>query len=552
MGVKENRDVVSKIIAALNETQAYQESVIRDQVDDWLDDHPEATTSVEDGAISYAKLDSSLQGSITDVGTIKDGITAMLTTEIVLPSSLFIYQRNLNSSGSGVTDETAATTSINVTIRDYCRVKADAGYRFKVMPRGTTTPSDWKTDEVFSALDGVIVVASSDSSDMTVSTLNKVHLYSTVYGEATFKEEYYINVEHTRKFAVHGQDHIYRYQIGTSTDDLGMLISNQTSKRATSTPHYSEKDIDLYCGQFNTNKVTIIYGGEVKAVLGNGERFHIPANTPFICGFENSGGTSSNEYETVNIMVVEDDKEPTIIRQAVNTTVNLTRADASFIADNGKMFFITYTDDGKYSVTNGTTVLVNMEELSHSPGHANSCNYDNGYVYVSDWTDPGNIVVYSVDETNNTLTYYKEIEIPIDAARGSAEYYVTDNENQIFFVGWKTGNSLTDPNVLVYGLYIKTTSGYTLAWEKFAERLTILQGFTVQDNYMYLVENTADYKFTGVKRINMATGLLETSAGEIVGGMASAEIEQAIAIGKQVFLITDSHGKQYIFTFVEG
>lgn len=74
MSVKENRDVVAKIITALNETQAYQESVIRDEVDDWLDDHPEATTTVEDGVVSYAKLDSSLQESVDEISDLKSAI----------------------------------------------------------------------------------------------------------------------------------------------------------------------------------------------------------------------------------------------------------------------------------------------------------------------------------------------------------------------------------------------------------------------------------------------------------------------------------------------
>lgn len=46
-------------------------AVIEGAVSDWLDDHPEATTTVEDGAISYAKLDSSLQGTVDDVGDLK-------------------------------------------------------------------------------------------------------------------------------------------------------------------------------------------------------------------------------------------------------------------------------------------------------------------------------------------------------------------------------------------------------------------------------------------------------------------------------------------------
>lgn len=43
-------------------------------VDSWLDDHPEATTTVEDGAITYAKLNSSLKETVDDVGELKTQI----------------------------------------------------------------------------------------------------------------------------------------------------------------------------------------------------------------------------------------------------------------------------------------------------------------------------------------------------------------------------------------------------------------------------------------------------------------------------------------------
>ena len=41
-------------------------------VSDWLDDHPEATTTVEDGSITKAKLDSNLQGTVDDVSDLKN------------------------------------------------------------------------------------------------------------------------------------------------------------------------------------------------------------------------------------------------------------------------------------------------------------------------------------------------------------------------------------------------------------------------------------------------------------------------------------------------
>lgn len=42
-----------------------------DAVSAWLDDHPEATTTVQDGAITKAKLDSNLQGTVDDVDDLK-------------------------------------------------------------------------------------------------------------------------------------------------------------------------------------------------------------------------------------------------------------------------------------------------------------------------------------------------------------------------------------------------------------------------------------------------------------------------------------------------
>lgn len=49
-------------------------TIVNAAVSDWLDDHPEATTTVEDGAISYAKLNSSLQGTVDDVGKLKSDV----------------------------------------------------------------------------------------------------------------------------------------------------------------------------------------------------------------------------------------------------------------------------------------------------------------------------------------------------------------------------------------------------------------------------------------------------------------------------------------------
>lgn len=44
-------------------------------VEGWLDDHPEATTTVQDGSITHAKLDSDLQDAVDEIPNLKSQIT---------------------------------------------------------------------------------------------------------------------------------------------------------------------------------------------------------------------------------------------------------------------------------------------------------------------------------------------------------------------------------------------------------------------------------------------------------------------------------------------
>ena len=50
---------------------------VESAVSDWLDDHPEATTTVQDGSITKAKLDSNLQGTVDDVSDLKNAISEL-------------------------------------------------------------------------------------------------------------------------------------------------------------------------------------------------------------------------------------------------------------------------------------------------------------------------------------------------------------------------------------------------------------------------------------------------------------------------------------------
>lgn len=68
-----------KTIGLIKALASVDPEAIKSSVDDWLDDHPEATTTVEDGAITKAKLDSSLQQTVDDVGDLKSAISDIET-----------------------------------------------------------------------------------------------------------------------------------------------------------------------------------------------------------------------------------------------------------------------------------------------------------------------------------------------------------------------------------------------------------------------------------------------------------------------------------------
>ena len=54
--------------------QVPTDAQVQSAVNDWLDDHPEASTTVEDGSISYAKLDTNLKGKADEVTSLSSAI----------------------------------------------------------------------------------------------------------------------------------------------------------------------------------------------------------------------------------------------------------------------------------------------------------------------------------------------------------------------------------------------------------------------------------------------------------------------------------------------
>ena len=82
-------------------------ATIEQAVADWLDDHPEATTTVQDGAISYSKLDATLKGKVDDVDELKNALQAT-DAKVETLNALELEQKTVSGSEAVFEDGTGA------------------------------------------------------------------------------------------------------------------------------------------------------------------------------------------------------------------------------------------------------------------------------------------------------------------------------------------------------------------------------------------------------------------------------------------------------------
>lgn len=92
-----------KTIGLIKALASVDPEAIKSSVDDWLDDHPEATTTVEDGAITKAKLDSSLQQTVDDVGDLKSAVKTLDGTDDGVITPRFFPESIVGKYGETIT-----------------------------------------------------------------------------------------------------------------------------------------------------------------------------------------------------------------------------------------------------------------------------------------------------------------------------------------------------------------------------------------------------------------------------------------------------------------
>lgn len=388
-----------------------------------------------------------------------------------------------------------------------------------------------------------------DNTAVRVSDLNSFYIMTSQQVYDQYIIDNFNTVNQSRKmynFSVTEPIDFFRFGMYTTPEQLGFARRGNAYFRITPKPMYSDHKVTVFCPSFQSNSTVlqIVYNNEIHEIVC-GCYYTIPEKTVFeICATSDSRN-NDNIMTTYIALAVEGSyiEKPengyTPVQYMSNQTV--VRADAAFIADN-KIFTISRNNEQIYNVFYDGVYAVKDIALDHTPGHANSSNYVNGKVYVSDWTVNNLIHVYTVDTTANTLTYEKDIELPVNEY-GSTEYFVQNDEKEIFFLGWQTGNSDNEPNNLIYGLYIADENGYNLSYIRKVPRITILQGFTVYNKSIYAIEcQRGNYHTIGILKIDIATGesvLMPVSEETTLG---KEEGEAIIPVTTGAFIIVTNRG----------
>lgn len=115
-----NTGEVAALIKALG-SGGVSSSDISEAVSDYLDDHPELVTTVQDGSITYAKLDSSLKDSVDDVSDLKNEIKTNVNASDIWESggiAAGVSGGGNNQSSKSIVENTYFPNNVKIKVVD--------------------------------------------------------------------------------------------------------------------------------------------------------------------------------------------------------------------------------------------------------------------------------------------------------------------------------------------------------------------------------------------------------------------------------------------------
>lgn len=155
--------------------------VIGSAVDSWLDEHPEATTTVQDGSITAAKLAPAVAENVAAVPDLKSAIDLYESAKFTVKNAYIP-----NVAGADTSSQTRLCTIEFIEAKKGTIVSVDSGYKFRVaMYSGTTgstyiksNTSDYVTEPF--ALDADyyirVTVGRTDNANIALSEATNLHI----------------------------------------------------------------------------------------------------------------------------------------------------------------------------------------------------------------------------------------------------------------------------------------------------------------------------------------------------------------------------------------
>lgn len=501
--------------------------------------------------LTRANIDSTLtqDGSLAETNIVR---SVIFTKEIPIFPSYFYAHRYTNSDGSlGTGDAYASSISMTVDAPLYVETD-DPLYQARFVNNGILYPYGQRAISTGLA-GGRIVFKRTDGQELTTADLAHFKVFSNEAGYLNFVENRQFKITNTKRFPDSGNNGIAKikldYTYGSPTFGMQRNDSGYTAYRANYIPYYADTDLDIWIGRDGSITAYLLIDG-VSTKLSFGQYIKVPAGTRFNVCFTTSPADYSGDFQRACIMVVANTKPAgfvqTMYSAGTNTAIQCACrvGDKTIIATAGNKYAIYQSTDS------GTETIVELTDIGHDIGHANQGNYSDGNFYISNWENNSLIHVFAFDNEENTLTYSKDIVIPVDSEFQRIGYQVFDNEKQIYFFGWLSGRE-----AMVYGLYIKYGDTYKQAWKRYANIPNILNGFVFQGNYLYYPDNyliNGVYRFNNIFRINMITGETEYNSYTPSGNIMQQESEAIIAVGESTFLLPVHLGGVYMITFVKG
>lgn len=172
-----------KIIALAKAVSKIDPTVIEESVSDWLDDHPEATTTVEDGSITKAKLHSSVHEYINDAYTYTANDVESGSWSYGTKSS---NAKRLRNKVQIPVHKGMKVRFTNPTLQiDFAIYKVSGTY---IQNTGWLSASSTEREVIFNT-DGYLVILHQSTSNITVSDYDStVKLYSYPTSKASAVE----------------------------------------------------------------------------------------------------------------------------------------------------------------------------------------------------------------------------------------------------------------------------------------------------------------------------------------------------------------------------